>query len=310
MTAVIETRGLGKDYGDVRALDALDLTINRGEIFGLLGPNGAGKTTAISMMCGVRTPSRGTTEIAGIDIRARPHEAKRKLGYAPQELALYEELSAIENLSFFGSIYGLRGADLGRAVTWALEVAGLGGRGKDLVREYSGGMKRRLNLACAILHQPEVLILDEPTVGVDPQSRSYLFDTIRRLTSERDMTVVYTSHYMEEVEALCRRVAIIDHGKLLAQDTVEALISGHGSGLDIDIDDACDADAALAAASRSGTATLSGRRIHVEPAGKGLGEMITAIEATGAHIRGLRTLEPSLETVFLTLTGHSLRDDP
>jgi ABC-2 type transport system ATP-binding protein len=201
MTGALELRGLGKDYGARTAVGAIDLDVVRGECLGLLGPNGAGKTTAMSMACGVVTPTRGTVRIAGIDLARDPFGAKARLGLVPQELALYEELSGLQNLRYFGALYGLGGAALAERIDWALGVVGLRDRAGDPIRKYSGGMKRRLNLAAGLLHKPELLILDEPTVGVDPQSRNHIFETVRALKKD-GMTVVYTTHYMEEVEAL------------------------------------------------------------------------------------------------------------
>jgi ABC-2 type transport system ATP-binding protein len=249
---LLETRGLGKDYGSLSALAGLDLAIEEGEIFGLLGPNGAGKTTAISMMCGVVTPSRGSARVAGLDIAS--FAARRLIGLVPQDLALYEELSALQNLRFFGGLYGLTGSELAARADWALELAGLRERAREPVSRYSGGMKRRLNLAAGLLHRPRLVILDEPTVGVDPQSRNHIFATIRALSAEHGMTVLYTSHYMEEVELLCKRVAILDRGALIACSTVEDLVARHG------------------------------------------GEEVVVRKA-------------NLETVFLALTGHRLRDE-
>ena len=254
MAPLLETRGLGKDYGPLRALADLDLEVDEGEIFGLLGPNGAGKTTAISMMCGVVTPSRGTVRVGGLDIAREPFAARRLIGLVPQDLAIYEELSAAQNLRFFGGLYGVAGAELAARVDWALELAGLRERAREPVSRYSGGMKRRLNLAAGLLHRPRLLILDEPTVGVDPQSRNHIFATIRALCTDHAMTVLYTSHYMEEVELLCRRVAILDRGTLIACSTVEDLVARHG------------------------------------------GEEVVVRRA-------------NLETVFLHLTGHRLRDE-
>jgi ABC-2 type transport system ATP-binding protein len=254
MATLLETRGLGKDYGDVCALAGLDLEVAEGEIFGLLGPNGAGKTTAISMMCGVVTPTRGSARVGGLDVTRDAFAARRLIGLVPQDLALYEELSAAQNLRFFGALYGLGGAELAARVDQALELAGLRERAREPVARYSGGMKRRLNLAAGLLHRPKLVILDEPTVGVDPQSRNHIFASIRALAAEHGMTVLYTSHYMEEVETLCRRVAILDHGKLIACSTVDDLVARHG------------------------------------------GEEVVVRRA-------------NLETVFLALTGHRLRDE-
>ena len=306
--AVVEAQGLGKDYGELTAVRSLDLTLAEGEIFGFLGPNGAGKTTAISMMCGVVTPSRGRAVIAGHDMGADPFAAKRALGLVPQDLALYEEITARQNLAFFGGLYGLRGAALEKRIDVVLEVAGLQERSREPVEQFSGGMKRRLNLAVGLVHEPRLLVLDEPTVGVDPHSRNHIFETIRHLQAEQGMTVLYTSHYMEEVQVLCDRVAILDKGELIANDRVDELIAAHASGaLEIDLAAGADGEAAVAAAAAHGEATLKGKVVHVVPSGA-IGPVITAVEASGAQVASVRSMQSDLETVFLTLTGHHLRD--
>lgn len=311
MTTILETRELRKSYGDFAAVHPLDLHVEEGEIFGFLGPNGAGKTTTISMICGVITPSQGTAIIAGHDIRKNAFSARRALGLVPQDLALYEELSARQNLRFFGRMYGLGDKLLGERIDWALDVAGLSDRGDDQVIDFSGGMKRRLNLVVGLLHKPELLVLDEPTVGVDPQSRNHLFETVRSLRDEHGMTVIYTSHYMEEVEALCERVAIMDHGKLIALDRVQDMIKAHAAGtVELKLDGDIDA-AARALASVLDTDDLARTddtlRIH---AGDKLGAAITAIEeCEGVKLNAIRSLGSDLESVFLALTGKRLRDE-
>ncbi|HEU4610928.1 MAG TPA: ATP-binding cassette domain-containing protein, partial [Kofleriaceae bacterium] len=239
---MLTLRGLGRDYGARRAVDAIDLDVARGEIIGLLGPNGAGKTTTISMVCGVVTPTRGAVTIGGVSLAEKPFVAKAKLGLVPQDLALYEELDAVQNLRYFGALYGLEGKRLAQRIAWVLEVVGLGERAREPVKRFSGGMKRRLNIAAGLVHEPELLVLDEPTVGVDPQSRNHIFEVVRALHG-RGMTVLYTSHYMEEVEALCDRVAIIDHGAIVALGTIGELVARHaGKGIEVEI--AGDLDAA------------------------------------------------------------------
>jgi ABC-2 type transport system ATP-binding protein len=232
--ALLETRGLGKDYDGVAALAALDLDVGAGELVGLLGPNGAGKTTTISMIAGVVTPSRGTVRIDGHDLARDAFAARRALGLVPQDVALYEELTPRANLRFFGSLYGLAGAALASRIDWALEIAGLTDRAGARVSTFSGGMKRRLNLVAGLLHRPRLVILDEPTVGVDPQSRNFIFQAIRALVAEHGTTVLYTSHQMDEVEALCRRVAILDHGELIAVGDLADLVAAHGPGADLE----------------------------------------------------------------------------
>jgi len=314
ITDVLEISGLGKDYGDLVAVEGLDLTVRDGEILGLLGPNGAGKTTTISMVCGVLSPSRGSARVAGHDILEEPFPARRALGLVPQDLALYDDLSARQNLEFFASTYGLSGARRRERVAWALDVAGLEDRGDDRVGHFSGGMKRRLNLATGLLHEPRLLVLDEPTVGVDPQSRNYLFETIRALNRDHDMTVIYTSHYMEEVQALCDRVAIMDHGELIALDTVEGLIEPHASGR-VEVSFEGPVDAVMAGLIEVGVAgedieieDLDDRPIARFPPGPRLGAALAAIESRGVTLGSVHTQEADLEAVFLSLTGNRLRD--
>jgi len=305
MNPMLELTGLGKDYGDRTAVKALDLVVNRGEILGLLGPNGAGKTTTISMACGVVTPTRGKVTVDGVDLAKSPGIAKGKLGLVPQELALYEELSATQNLLFFAALYGIRGALARERLQWALKVVGLEDRASDIVKTYSGGMQRRLNIAAGLVHKPELLILDEPTVGVDPQSRNHIFDTVRALR-ESGMTVIYTSHYMEEVEALCDRVAIVDAGAIVALGTIPELVAKHaGKGVELEI--AGDIEAAATAARAHATVNVENNLLRVEPTGS-LAPVISAIEATGASIARIESRQASLETAFLALTGRALRD--
>jgi len=296
---MLALRGLGKDYGDRTAVQALDLDVLRGEILGLLGPNGAGKTTTISMACGVVTPTRGSVAIGGVDLAKDPFTAKARLGLVPQDLAIFEDLSATENLNYFGALYGTRDVD------WALDVVGLRDRAKEPVKRFSGGMKRRLNIACGLVHKPDLLVLDEPTVGVDPQSRNHIFETVKALHA-RGMTVIYTSHYMEEAEALCDRVAIIDHGAIVALGTVGELVARHaGKGIELEL--AGDLDAAVRAAEAHATVTRDGAVVRVEPKGH-LAPVLAAIEATGATIARIESREATLETAFLALTGRTLRD--
>jgi ABC-2 type transport system ATP-binding protein len=276
---VLQLEKLGKDYGDRRAVDAIDLEVRRGEIFGLLGPNGAGKTSTISMACGVVPPTRGHARVDGHDIVTDTFAAKRAIGLVPQDLAIYEELTPRQNLAFFAQLYGVDGSSLAAKVDKAIGIAGLGDRADDLVKTFSGGMKRRLNFVAGLIHEPALLVCDEPTVGVDPQSRRHIFDAIRALR-DGGMTILYTSHYMEEVEELCDRIAIMDAGKVVAQGTLDELARAHGGGglaLEVGGD-----DAALEAA-------------------------VAAIERAGATIKK-RARSGNLESVFLALTGRGLRD--
>ena len=273
-----------KSYGKTVAVDDLSLEIRRGEVFGLLGPNGAGKSTSVSLSVGLLEPDRGTVEIAGLGRPTDP-EVRRRIGVAPQTLAIYEELTAEENVRFFGSIHGLSGRALHERARWAIEFVGLTPRARDRASTYSGGMKRRLNLAVAVVHDPPLLLLDEPTVGVDPQSRNAIFDNILALKRE-GRTILYTTHYMEEAERLCDRVGIVDHGKLLALDTVPALIAAHGgqSALVIERDD---------------------QETRIETADP-LAELSRLARDGG--LPRFRLEQPDLEAVFLNLTGRHLRD--
>jgi ABC-2 type transport system ATP-binding protein len=220
--ALLDVRSLQRTYGRVVAVDNVSFTVESGELVGLLGPNGAGKTTTVSMIAGLLAPERGEVLIEGSRLRGDTDPAKRRIGIVPQELALYEELSAENNLRFFGALYGMFGGLLKDAIANALELVGLSERSRDTVHAFSGGMKRRLNLAAGVLHDPDILLLDEPTVGVDPQSRNAIFENLETL-KRRGKALVYTTHYLEEAERLANRLVVIDHGRVIADDTVEGL---------------------------------------------------------------------------------------
>ena len=231
MPAILEVENLVKKYGDFEAVKGISFSVEEGEVFGLLGPNGAGKTQTISMLTGVIPPTAGTARIGGYDLHKEMDQVKKINGLVPQDLALYPTLSARANLSFFGRIYGLRGRQLKERVDDVLHIVALTERADQVVDKFSGGMKRRVNIAAGLVHQPRLLFLDEPTVGVDPQSRNHIFESVQRLNRERGMSVVYTSHYMEEVETLCNRAAIIDEGRIIAMDTIKNLIAMLGGGV-------------------------------------------------------------------------------
>jgi len=296
--AIIQINQLEKSFGSLTAVDGLSLEVRSGETLGLLGPNGAGKTTTISMMMGLLRPSAGHVTIDG-ESPVVP-STRKKIGLAPQSLSLYEELTARENLEFFARLYQLGGSDLKSRVDWALEFSGLTDRARDRVGKYSGGMKRRLNLACALIHEPEIVMMDEPTVGVDPQSRNHLFDCIEEL-QQQGLTIIYTTHYMNEAQRLCDRVAIVDHGKLLALDTVDHLIKQHG-GKSLIL-------AELQQPLANGV-QLPGfvddnlwRAESESPM-----EAVTQATRQGVEFQTLNVAQPDLESVFLTLTGRRLRD--
>jgi ABC-2 type transport system ATP-binding protein len=219
---MLDVQGVSKTFGALRAADNVAFHVEAGEIYGLLGPNGAGKTTAISMISGLLRPDSGTVAVGGVDVWRQPEKAKALMGVAPQELAIYEELSARENLEFWGQIAGLNRTEAKRRASELLETLALADRAKDAVKTYSGGMKRRINIGCALLHRPKLILLDEPTVGIDPQARSNILELVRALSKD-GAAILYTTHYLEEAEFLCNRIGIIDHGKLLAEGTLADL---------------------------------------------------------------------------------------
>jgi len=312
MTNIVEVHNLQKQYGDFQAVKGLDFVIKQGEIFGFLGPNGAGKTTTISMLSTLLTPTSGSATVCGFDLVKQPNEVKKRIGLVPQDLALYPTLSARDNLEFFGSIYGLRGKALKERVNWALELVGLADRAKDAIEKYSGGMKRRINIAAGLMHRPEILFLDEPTVGVDPQSRNYIFENIERLNKE-GLTILYTTHYMEEAERLCNRIAIIDQGSIIALDTPKALINSIGGGI-IHLGLLNGKGEAVATQAQSLKSIKSIRRsdgrveIETYRAQEALIGVLEVTNQLNAQVTSLQILEPNLETVFLHLTGKKLRD--
>ena len=347
-TSIVDVRGLVKRFGDFSAVDGVSFHIAEGSIFGLLGPNGAGKTTAISMISCLIAPDEGDVTVDGHSVLTDSAGVRRVLGIVPQEIALYPTLTAAENLRFWGKMYGLGGKQLSEAVEYGLKMAGLEDRAKNRVETFSGGMKRRINIAAGILHRPRVLLMDEPTVGIDPQSRNHILETVRELNRE-GMTVLYTSHYMEEVEALCDQIAIVDHGKVIATGTLDelrALVGDEdrirvtvGDGLTAASDDAsaeADASAAEETAGDAGaddTASPESARVHdalnrlreldgisraelsggaiellAGDAGAVLAGVVGTLTDAGVHVRGIEVVEPDLESVFLHLTGRGLRD--
>lgn len=307
---MLEVNNLVKRYGGTVALQGVSFSVPEGEMFGLLGPNGAGKTTLLSIVSCLLTPDGGEVRIQGRKVEQGDRELRRVIGIVPQELALYGELTARENLIFFGRLYGLRGDDLDRRVREVLDMVGLPDRADRRVETFSGGMKRRLNLGAALIHQPKLLLLDEPTTGVDPQSRNHIFEGVRRLNAA-GTTIVYTSHYMEEVQSLCRRIGIIDHGRLIACDTLGNLLKQQPGVIRAHLASVSPELRTLIAALPEVTLNGSANSTLELECGDVKGTLIRLVSALNEQrieLISLETEEPNLERVFLHLTGHGLRD--
>ncbi len=313
MTApVLSVQGITKSFGDLAAVRGVGFEIDAGETYGLLGPNGAGKTTSISIIAGLLEPDAGEVLVAGERLTTRTIAPKRLIGLVPQELAIYPDLSARENLRFFGRLYDLPRAVLGPRVDHVLDIVGLTERADDPAKEYSGGMKRRLNIGIGLLHEPTLLILDEPTVGVDPQSRNAILESVEHLAAE-GMAVLYTTHYMEEAERLCDRVGIIDGGEIKAEGDRRALTALIGEKDRIVVETAGSAEQAgggLRALPGVARATVSDHRIEllVDGAARALSSVFGVLSNAGVVVTSLQVIEPDLEAVFLHLTGRALRD--
>jgi ABC-2 type transport system ATP-binding protein len=308
---VLQARDLRKRYGSIEAVRGVSFEIAEGETYGLLGPNGAGKTTTISMVCGLLARDGGEVVLDGNPIDVGAVAAKAGIGYVPQDLAIYPDLTGHENLEFFGRLYGLSGGALRTRVAEVLEIVGLTARARDRTDKYSGGMQRRLNIAIGLLHQPRLLLLDEPTVGVDPHSRNAILESIAKLGKE-GMAILYTTHYMEEAERLCDRVGIIDAGEIRAEGTQQELVALIG-GQDVvrlsvtgDVTGATSDVAGVPGVARAdaGDGTIE---IVVAGARRALPQLIAAAEEK-ADVKGVEVVEPNLESVFLHLTGRALRD--
>jgi ABC-2 type transport system ATP-binding protein len=309
---MLEVKALKKTYGKVLAVDGVSLRAAAGETIGLLGPNGAGKTTTVSMIAGLFPPDSGEVLIEGRPLRGDTDPVKRKIGLVPQNIALYDELPAVDNLTFLGALYNLRGEALKSAIAAALDLVGLADRAKDKVGTFSGGMKRRINLAAALLHDPQILLLDEPTVGVDPQSRNAIFDNLETL-KKRGKTLVYTTHYMEEAERLCDRIIIIDHGKVIADDTLHGLHRmlpvTNVLAIELEKPEGLKHDALRALPEvESAELTETVLRVGLHDLTVGAPAVLRWMADHGHAYQHVTSERPDLETVFLTLTGRSLRD--
>ncbi len=309
---MLSVTNLSKHYGEIRAVDGVGFDVAAGRIFGLLGPNGAGKTTTISMIAGLVSPATGRVEVDGIDLARDPAAVKRRLGVVPQEIALYEDLTARENLAFWGGIYGLRGKEMDHRRDELLELVGLADRAREPVKNFSGGMKRRLNLALGLVHRPRLVLLDEPTVGIDPQARINILEVVRDIVAG-GTTVLYTTHYLEEAEDLCDELAIMDHGTIHAQGTIAELKAELGEGSVLTVQGGFEKeDVARVVEDLDGARLLElddGRALVNVPLGSdGVGHTLKALYGSGLPLSGITVKEPNLEDLFLKLTGRELRD--
>ncbi len=315
MGSLLEVDSLVKKYGDLTAVDRLSFDVEPGEAFGLLGPNGAGKSTTMMIICGLLAADSGEVRLEGHRLdRMRP-ESRQRMGVVPQDLAIYPDLTARENLMFFGSLYHLSGSQLRQKVNEALDQVGLIGRADDYADTFSGGMKRRLNFAAAVLHDPILLILDEPTVGVDPQSRAHLIECIRNL-QQSGTAIIYASHYMEEVQVVCTRAAIVDHGRLLACDSIATLLKQIPFEVELRLGESKVPDGiSLGTSARieqdgdEAVVRFSMQNQSSETAlNRDVTNILTTLEQHAVSVRSIRTHEPNLERLFLKMTGHGLRD--
>ena len=310
--SIIKVKNISKRFNDKLVLDNISYEVKEGEIFGFIGPNGAGKSTLINIMTSLLTPDNGTIEICGYDILTEPIKAKECMGYVPQELALMEDLNAYDNLEFFGALYGLKGKLLKERIAEALKVTGLEETRKQKVKKFSGGMKRRLNIAVSILHHPKVLILDEPTVGVDPQSRNHIFSFIKNICKEWGTTVIYTSHYMEEIEELCKRVFIIDLGKEVSYGDREEIKASVFSNNKVIIEtQEISGETIMKLKDVEGIDKVSDKdnvlTLTIDSKFK-LASVLSLLEKESVNIKKISYEESKLEDVFLSLTGKTLRD--
>lgn len=308
----IKLENVIKRYGNNLAVDNISLEIKDEEIFGLLGPNGAGKSSTIKMIMGLLKPNSGEITVNGIDVMKDSLNAKRILGLVPQELAIYENMTALENVEFLGRLYGLKGKKLKEMAEEALQFTGLADKRKEVPKKFSGGMKRRLNIACSIVHQPKIIIMDEPTVGIDPQSRNHILESIKEL-NRRGATIIYTSHYMEEVESICSRIGIIDFGKLIALGSKDELVSSIWEDQKIIIEGyniSFNSIEGIKSIEEVRDVALKGNRIEVicKSPNEILQKVLGKLGEGNITVRNIDIKQADLESVFLKLTGRKLRD--
>lgn len=308
---MIIVKGLKKYFGEIKAVDGIDLTIQKGELYGLLGPNGAGKTTTISILSTLLTPDAGTIEVDGIQLKNSSAKIKRKIGVVPQEIALYEDLSAIENLIFWGKTHKLNYGILKEKALQLLDMTGLSDRARSKVNTFSGGMKRRLNLAISLIHSPEIVFMDEPTVGIDPQSRNKIYEIITSL-NRNGITIIYTTHYMNEAETLCNRIGIIDHGKIIAEGNLEELknMNNVTESIEIDVADITENDIALIKNTFGEEVFIENKTLTftTKNSEKNLPQIINHLNKTNLEPTNISFNKTNLESLFLNLTGRKLRD--
>ena len=307
---MIQVNNLSKSFDDIKAVKNISFNINKGEVFGFLGPNGAGKSTTINMMSTILQSDEGSILIDGINLKENPNKCKELIGVVPQEISLYDKFTAYDNLLFWGSLYSIPKKELKQRIEEILELIGLSDRKNDLIKNYSGGMKRRINIASALLHSPKVLFMDEPTVGVDPQSRNRIFEVVETL-NKQGMTIIYTTHYMEEVERLCNRIAIVDSGEIVAQGTQDELQKQSEVKESIEIIVASISDEKLAKLKKKLQLqiTSNNNKITVQcDVNKDLANIISVCNDTGLIIEDLELKKVNLEAIFLNLTGKQLRD--
>ncbi|ENZ01241.1 daunorubicin resistance ABC transporter, ATP-binding protein [Clostridium thermobutyricum] len=308
----IKIDGLIKRFGDFISVDNININIKEGEIYGLLGPNGAGKSTTIGIMCGLLKPTNGKIEILGVDVTKSMKNQNKLIGLVPQEIALYGELTAYENLKFFGQLYNLKGRELEESIDRVLDFIGLQDVKKKVANTFSGGMKRRLNIGCALIHSPKIVIMDEPTVGIDPQSRNHILQSVKKL-NESGVTVIYTTHYMEEVEFICNKIAIIDKGKVIAEGTKEELknIVSDTNKLVISVNyiDKLNLNNLKSIKGVRSVEIVDGKlEITSSKEINNLNEILMELSKEDIEILGIEKKEINLETIFLALTGRKLRD--
>ncbi|GKV57838.1 putative ABC transporter ATP-binding protein YfiL [Sporosarcina sp. NCCP-2222] len=302
-----------KRFGEQEVVKGITLHVGKGEAFGLLGPNGAGKSTTISMICGLVPYDEGDIQVDGLSVSRSPYEIKKKIGVVPQDIALYPTLSALDNLVFWGKMYGLKGREAKARALEVLETVGLVERGKDRIETFSGGMKRRINIGAALLHRPELLIMDEPTVGIDPQSRHHILETVKRL-NEQGMTIIYTSHYMEEVEFLCKRIAIMDHGQVIATGSTQELCKrlAGGNQLLLDVEEVRPAFVEklkqLDGVEKVMIPEASEIHLYIKQDQDMMASIVSMAAKEAVKLRQIKLKEADLETLFLQMTGRSLRD--